>query len=185
MDDPIIKSTEEKMKKSIEAVKKNFASIRTGRASPSLLDRITVDYYGAQVPLKQLAGISVPETKLLVIQPYDKGSIQQIEKAIQKSDLGLNPVVDKGIIRLAIPELSEERRKDLVKLIKKGVEEGRVAIRNIRREVMEELKTQKGKESFSEDMEKLMEEKAQKLTDNFIKQIDALFSAKQAEIMEV
>lgn len=181
----IIKTTEDRMKKTIETLKRDFATVRTGRASPALLDRIVVEYYGTEVPLKQLASITVPDSSLLVVQPYDKSSTQAIEKAIQKSDLGLNPAADGSVIRLPIPKPTEERRKELVKMLKQQAESAKVAIRNIRRDAMDHLKAQKGKEGFSEDAEKLQEDKAQKLTDKYIKDIDEHLKGKEAEVMEV
>jgi ribosome recycling factor len=182
--DPI-RQTEEKMKKTIETLKKNFAAVRTGRASPALLDHVTVEYYGSQVPIKQMANISVPESRLIVIQPYDKGSNQAIEKAILKSDLGLTPKSEGGVIRLPLPQPTEERRKELVKVVKKEADDARIAMRNVRREAMEGLKDPKYKEHTSEDKIKMQEDEIQKLTDRFIGEVDKLLKAKEAEVMEV
>jgi len=183
--DEIIKSADEKMKKSLESLKKSFAAVRTGRANPSLLDHITVEYYGTMVPLKQLANIAVPEPRLIVIQPYDKGSIKDIEKSIQKSDLGINPVSEGGVIRLNLPQPTEERRNELVKLVKKESEGGRVSIRNIRKDILTEIKTRSGSEKWSEDRKKNEEEELQKQTDKFIAEIDKLLTAKETEIKSI
>ena len=173
------------MKKSIDAVKRNFAGIRTGRASPALLDNIKVEYYGTQVPLKQLATIAVPEPTTLMIQAYDKNSVPEIERAINKSDLGLPPKVDAGVIRLNLPKLTEERRKELVKVVKKEAEEGKISLRNIRREAMEKLKAAKTKKEMSEDLEKMKEEEIAKLIAKYSEEIDKILKAKEKEIMEV
>ncbi len=180
-----IKIAEEKMKKAIEVLKKNYAAIRTGRAHPSLLDHVLVEYYGSQVPLKQLAGIGVPEPKTITITPYDKESIKDIEKAILKSDLGLTPKTEASLIRLILPPLTEERRKELVKVIKKEAEDAKISIRNIRREAMEALKGEKEKGSLSEDQERVKENEAQRLTTKFTEEADKILGAKEAEIMEV
>ncbi len=181
----VIKIAEEKMKKAVEVLKKNFAGVRTGRASPALLDHIKVEYYGTQVPLKQVASVSVPEPTTLMIQAYDKNAVSEIEKAINKSDLGLPPNVDGGVIRLNLPKLTEERRKELVKVIKKEAEDGKVALRNIRREAMEKLKTAKNKKEMSEDLEKNKEEEIGKIIAKHYEEIDKIFKAKEKEIMEV
>lgn len=183
--DEIIKIAEDKMKKSLESVKKTFATIRTGRASASLLDHVNVEYYGTSVPLKQLANVSVPEPRLLMIQPYDKSSVKDIEKALQKSDLGLNPNSEGGVIRLNMPQPTEERRAELVKLVKKEAENGKVAIRNIRKDIHLEVKTRAEAEKWSEDRKKREEEELQKLTDKFVAEIDKLISIKESEIMSI
>jgi ribosome recycling factor len=183
--DEIARSAEEKMKKSLEALKKDFASVRTGRASPSLLDHVTVDYYGAMVPLKQLANISVPEPRLLVIQPYDKNSIKDIEKAIQKSDLGLPPNSEGGVIRLNMPQPTQERRNELVKVVKKEAENSKISIRNIRKDFITDIKTRSESEKWSEDRKKKEEEEIQSLTNKFIIEIDKLLAAKESEIMSI
>lgn len=185
IDQKIFSSLEERMKKAEEALRKDFLSIRTGRATPALLDRIMVESYGAQTPLKHVASISVPEPRLLVIQPWDKSLISAIEKAILKSDLGINPANDKNVIRLVIPPLTEERRKELVKVVKKKAEEGKVALRNIRRDVMEELKALEKSGTASEDEVRRAQDQVQKVTDKFIKEFDDILSAKEKEIMEV
>jgi len=181
----IIRDCEINMKKTVEVVKKEFASLRAGRATPALLDKIMVNYYGTPTPVNQLANISVPEARLLVIQPWDKSTLPEIERAIMKSDLGITPVSDGTVIRLAIPQLTQERRAELVKVIKKKAEEGRVAVRNIRRETNEQLKTRQKDGSISEDELKRNQDEVQKLTDRYVKEIDALFSTKEQEIMQV
>jgi ribosome recycling factor len=183
--DEIARSAEEKMKKTIESLKKDFASIRTGRASPSLLDHLNVDYYGAMVPLKQLANVSVPEPRLLVIQPYDKNSIKEIEKAIQKSDLGLPPNSEGGVIRLNMPQPTQERRNDLVKTVKKEAENSKISIRSIRKDFITEIKTKSDSEKWSEDRKKNEEEAIQGLTNKYIAEIDKLLTAKESEIMSI
>jgi ribosome recycling factor len=174
-----------RMEKSVEARHRDLMTIRTGRASPALLERLHVDYYGAQTPLQSLAGISVPEASLLVIAPYDRTSLSAIEKAIQKSDLGLNPSNDGQVIRVAIPQLTEERRKDLVKVIHRKAEESRVAVRNIRRDEVDHLRKveKEGHVSKDEVATKLIE--VQKITDTFIARIDDAAQRKEAEILEV
>lgn len=176
---------EELMKKAVEHLRKDLSTVRTGRATPALLDRITVDYYGNPTPVNQLATVNVPEPRLLVIQPWDKSLISDIERAIMKSDLGINPVNDGSVIRLALPQLTQERRQELVKLVRKKAEEGRVAIRNIRRDVNDELKTRQKEGGFSEDELKRMQGEVQKLTDKYIKETDNVLAAKEKEIMEV
>jgi ribosome recycling factor len=183
--DEIIIQAEEKMKKAIEVAKKNFAGVRTGRASAALLDHVTVEYYGTKVPLKQLAGVSVPESRLIVVQPYDKNSTKLIEKAIQTSDVGINPVSEGGKIRLPLPALTEERRRELVKLVKKEAEDARVALRNIRRDAIAHLKQKKEAKEISEDAEKNQEEATENLVKKFSAEIDTLLKAKETEIMEV
>jgi ribosome recycling factor len=174
-----------RMDKSIEATHHEFNSIRTGRASPALLDRITIDYYGTPTPLKSLASISAPEARLLVVQPFDPGSIKNIERAIQESDLGLTPSNDGKLVRLPIPALTEERRKDLVKVVRRVAEEGKVAIRNVRRDVMQHLKELVVKGEVGDDEERRAEQQVQKITDDHTKSIDDLLKVKEAEIMEV
>ncbi|RBP41155.1 ribosome recycling factor [Garciella nitratireducens] len=176
---------EKKMKKSILNLKNDFASIRTGRANPSLLDKITIEYYGTPTPLNQIANISAPEPRMLVIQPWDAKSLGDIEKAIVKSDLGLNPSNDGKIIRLIIPQLTEERRKELSKLAKKYGEEAKIAIRNIRRDSNDELKKQEKDGIITEDNLRQGQDEIQKLTDKYIKEIDILVEKKVNEIMEV
>jgi ribosome recycling factor len=185
MIDDLLADARERMGKSVEATNHEFNTVRTGRASPALLDRITVDYYGALTPLNQLATISAPEPRMLTIQPYDKSSIKMIEKAIDASDLGLHPSDDGNLIRLTIPELTEERRKDLVKQVRHIAEEGRVAIRNVRRDVMHDLRELKQEGEAGSDDEHRAEVELQKLTDTRIGELDALLKGKEAEILEV
>ncbi|MFZ5900559.1 ribosome recycling factor [Desulforudis sp. 1088] len=181
----LIQATEGNMQKTIEILKKDFASLRAGRATPALLDKIAVDYYGTPTPINQLASISVPEPRLLIIQPWDKSAIGAIERAILKSDLGITPANDGNVIRLTVPQLTQERRQELVKLIKKRAEEGRVAVRNLRRDVLEQLKAKQKNGEISEDDLKRSQDEVQKLTDRYIKEIDSLLAAKEKEIMEV
>jgi ribosome recycling factor len=176
---------ETNMNRTVEIVKKEFAQLRAGRATPVLLDKIQVNYYGTPTPVNQLANISVPEARLLVIQPWDKASVPEIEKAIMKSDLGITPTSDGNVIRLAVPQLTEERRIDLVKTVKKKAEEGRVAVRNLRREANESLKAQQKSAEISEDDLRRQQDEVQKLTDKYIKEIDALAVAKEKEILTV
>jgi ribosome recycling factor len=173
------------MDKSVDATRGKFGSIRTGRATPALLDRIMVDYYGTQTPLKQLATISAPEARLLTVQPYDKSSIKAIERSIQESDLGLTPNNDGQIIRLQVPELTEERRKQLVKVVRGLAEEGKVAIRNIRRDVMHDLRELRDAGEAGSDDEHRAEDALQKLTDEKVHDLDALVKGKEEEILEV
>ncbi len=181
----VLQDCERKMQGVIEATKQAFAAVRTGRANPALLDRIQVDYYGTMTPLNQLATISAPEARLLLIQPWDKNSIKDIEKALLKSDLGLTPSSDGSVIRLVIPPLTEERRKELVKLVRKEAEEKRVAVRNIRREANESLRDLEKEGTISEDERHRSEEDVQELTDKYIDIINQLLEAKENEIMEV
>jgi ribosome recycling factor len=181
----VIANTKEKMTKAIQAYTRELASVRAGRASASLLDRIMVDYYGAPTPVNQLAGISTPEARLLIIQPYDKTILGSIEKAILKSDLGLNPSNDGSIIRISIPQLTEERRKDLVKVIKKESEEAKIGIRNIRRDANDDFKKLEKNGEITEDALRGFSEDIQKLTDEHITKIDNITKEKEKEIMEV
>jgi ribosome recycling factor len=174
-----------RMDKSIEATHHEFNSIRTGRASPALLDRITIDYYGTPTPLKSLASISAPEPRLLVVQPFDPGAIKNIERAVMESDLGLTPSNDGKVVRLPIPALTEERRKDLVKVVRRVAEDGKVAIRNVRRDVMQHLKELVVNGDVGDDEERRGEQQVQKVTDDHVKSIDDLLKVKEAEIMEV
>jgi ribosome recycling factor len=185
MIDDLLTDAREHMEKSVDATRSKFGSVRTGRATPHLLDRINVDYYGAQTPLKQLATVSAPEARLLTIQPYDKSSIKNIERAILESDVGLTPNNDGQIIRLQVPELTEERRKELVKVVRNLAEEGRVAIRNIRRDVMHDLRELRDAGEAGSDDEHRAEEALQKLTDEKVKELDAVLKAKEEEILEV
>jgi len=173
------------MKKAVEALRRELAAIRTGRARPSLVDHVRVDYYGSTVPLNQVATVAAPEARLLTIQPWDRQGLGAIEKAIQKSDLGLNPSNDGHIIRLVIPPLTEERRHELARVVHKKVEEGRVAVRNVRRDSLEHLRRLQKDESVSEDEERRAQERLQKLTDRFIGGVDRLGQEKEAELLEV
>jgi ribosome recycling factor len=185
--DDVISTNEERMKKTVASLKDGFAAFRTGRATAALFDRVRVDAYGEKSPLNQVANISIPEARLVVIQPWDKGLITEIEKAIRSSELSLNPSNDGKVIRISIPPLTEERRKELVKLAKNQAEQSRVAIRNIRRDGNEELKKllKDKKEKITEDDESKGEEGLQKLTDNYIGQINKLLEEKEKEIMDV
>lgn len=185
MSKEIVANAEERMDKAIIAMRHEFAGVRTGRASTALLDRVQVDYYGTMTPLNQMAGISVPEPQLLIIQPWDKSALGAVEKAIQQSDLGLSPSNDGNVIRLAFPPLSEERRRDLVKVVKKQAEDGRVAVRNIRRDANEHIKAKEKNHELSEDDSKRAVEEVQKITDKHIALIDDLLKAKEQEIMQV
>ena len=181
----VFRDAEDKMGKAVSVNKEELSSIRSGRASPSLLNRITVDYYGTQVPLQQIANMSVPEPRLLVISPYDKNSISAIEKALQSSDIGITPNNDGNVIRLAFPQLTEERRKEMIKLAHVRAEEGRVAIRAVRRHAKQELERMKKEGTLSEDEERSAEAQLQKLTDRFISDVDANLDRKEAELSEV
>ncbi len=183
--DELLEDARERMAKSLESAQHEFATVRTGRASPSLLDRVSVDYYGAQTPLNQLATISAPEARLITIQPYDKSSIKAIEKAINESDVGLNPSNDGNIVRLVVPELTEERRRDLVKVVRNLAEEGRVSIRNVRRDTMQHLRELKSEGEASSDDEHRAEVELQKLTDGRIGELDGVLKAKEEEILSV
>ena len=185
MIDDLLDDARERMHKTVESTNTEFASVRAGRASPALLDRVVVDYYGTQTPLKQLATISAPEARLLTVQPYDKSSIKAIEKAINESDVGLNPSNDGNLVRLAVPELTEERRRELVKVARGIAEEGRVAIRNIRRDVMHDLRELKEAGEAGSDDEHRAETALQKLTDASIAELDGLLKGKEEEILEV
>lgn len=176
---------EGKMMKTLDAFRKELAVMRTGRATPALLERVSVDYYGSPMPVNQVATVSVPEAQLLVIQPWDRTMMSAIEKAILKSDLGLNPSSDGTVIRLPIPSLTEERRRDLSKMVRKKAEDTKVAIRNIRREANDELKRLEKEKSISEDESKRRQEDVQKLTDQFVRDIDAVAQGKEKEIMSI
>lgn len=184
MPQSIKKNAEERMDKAIQALKRDLATLRAGRATPSLLDRIQVDYYGTPTPVNQLANINTPDSRTLMIQPWDKSSLSEIERAIQKSDLGLTPANDGSSIRLSIPPLTEERRVELVKMTKKFGEEAKVAIRNIRRDANDDIKKLE-KTDISEDESRRHQEDIQKATDKFIAEVDKVLAAKEKEIMEV
>lgn len=183
--DDLLKNTEEKMKKSIAVLKNELMSIRAGRANPALLDRISIDYYGTMTPINKLATITAPEPKVIIIQPWDTSKISEIEKAIQKSDLNINPTSDGKIIRLVFPDLTEERRKELVKLVHKKGEEAKVAVRQIRRDANDAIKKMDKNGEISEDEKLKNEENVQKLTDKYIKEIDKILEQKEKEIMEI
>lgn len=185
MSKEVIRNAKEKMEKAVASLRRELSTIRAGRANPAILDKVTVDYYGATTPLNQLAGISAPEARLLVIQPYDKSSVADIEKGIQKADLGLSPSNDGEKIRISIPQLTEERRQELAKLVKKYAEEGKVVIRNIRRDSNDELKkAEKGGDLTEDDLHHYTDE-VQKLTDQEINRVDEIAAEKEKEIMEV
>src|SRR3712207_299860 len=183
--DELLADARDRMAKSVEATQGEFNSVRTGRASPSLLDRVQVDYYGTQTPLKQLATIHAPEAQLLTVQPYDKSSIKAIEKSIRDSDLGLNPSNDGNVVRLSIPPLTEERRREMVKVVRHIAEEGRVKIRNVRRDVMHDLRELREGGEVGADEEHRAEAELQKVTDGRIAELDAHLKGKEEEILEV
>ena len=185
MIDDILRDTERHMNKSVEALRHDLSAIRTGRANPSLLDRITVEYYGSPTPLNQLALISVPEARMLTIKPYDRSSIGAIERAILKSDLGLNPNNDGQIIRLVLPQLTEQRRRELVKQAGRRVKEAKVALRNIRRDAIKDLQDAEKEDLITEDDLEYGKERVQKLTDKVIETVEQVGKAKEAEIMEI
>lgn len=181
----VIDDAKARMEKALEALRKDFGSIRAGRATPSLLDKVLVDYYGTPTPVNQIANISAPEARLLVIQPWDKSSLPEIEKALQKSDLGITPSNDGNVIRLNLPMLTEERRVELVKMAKKLGEEAKVSIRNIRREANDTLKKMEKSGDLSEDEGRRYQDEMQKLTDEFVHQVDQALAAKEKDIMSV
>ncbi len=185
MVDDIFTDADRRMQKAIEALKQDLTAIRTGRASSALVERINVDYYGTPTPVNQVATISVPDARLLVIQPWDRKLLADIEKAIQKSDLGINPSNDGQVIRLAIPPLNEERRRDMVKSVHKKLDEHKVAVRNVRRDVHDKLRDREKKKEISEDELKRSTERLQKLTDRFIDDMEKVGKAKEQEILEV
>jgi ribosome recycling factor len=185
MIDALLQDARERMSKSVESAQHEFSTVRAGRASPSLLDRIVVDYYGAPTPLRQLATISAPEARMITVQPYDQSSIKAIEKAINESDVGLNPSNDGHMIRLVVPELTEERRRELVKVVRHLAEEGRVAVRNVRRDVMHDLRELKSEGEASSDDEHRAEVELQKLTDAKVAELDSVLKSKEEEILEV
>lgn len=181
----VIDASKQKMEKTREFFKRDMLSLRAGRANPQILDRIVVDYYGTATPLKQMGNVMSPEPRLLTISLWDPKAIPLVEKAIQKSDLGMNPSNDGKIIRLVVPELNEERRRELTKVVKKGAEEAKVAVRGVRRDTMEEIKKLKKDSDITEDEQRKAEETLQKVTDGFIKDIDKIAADKEKEIMEV
>lgn len=182
---PLLQSFESQVQKTLEKMKSDFGTLRTGRASAALLENIRVEYYGSLVPLNQVAGVGAPEPRALEIRPWDKSALQAIEKAIQKSDLGLTPNTDGSVIRLQIPALTEERRKDLIKVVRKMAEEYRVAIRNERREAVERLKKSEKAKEIAEDDRETGEHEIQRMTDGYVKKVDEILSAKEHDIMEV
>jgi ribosome recycling factor len=185
MTNELLADAGERMAKAVDSTVTQFGSVRTGRANPHLLDRVMVDYYGAQTPIKQLATISAPEARLLTITPYDKTAMKNLEKAIRDADLGLNPSNDGNVMRLSVPELTEERRRDLVKVARQIAEEGRIGIRNVRRDIMHDLRELKTEGEIGEDDEKRAEAELQKLTDEKVHELDGLLKHKEAEILEV
>ena len=185
MIDQVYETTERKMHRAVEVLQHDLSTVRTGRASPALLEKVQVDAYGTSMPLNGVALISVPEPRLLVIQPWDKKMLPSIEKAIQKSDLGLTPSSDGSVVRLNIPALNEERRRDLVKLVHKRVEEARVAVRNCRRDAVDDLRKAEREQHIPEDQVKRAQDRLQKLTDDMIKQVDEVGRRKEGEVMEI
>jgi ribosome recycling factor len=183
--DELLADAKDRMAKSVDSTRGELSTVRTGRATPHLLDRIVVDYYGAQTPLKQLANVAAGDARLLTVTPFDKSAIGAIEKSIQESDVGLSPSNDGAVIRLAIPEMTEERRREMVKVVNGVAEEGRVSIRNVRRDVMSDLRELKNEGEVGEDDERRAEAALQKQTDEAIAEIDTLLKAKEAEILEV
>lgn len=181
----VFTSHEDKMKKALEVLRKEYSSLRAGRATPALLDKIAVDYYGTPTPVNQVANISVPEPRMIVIQPWEKTMLSPIEKAILKSDLGLTPNSDGSVLRLAIPQLTQQRRTELVKVVHKKAEESRVAVRNLRRDANDAIKKLEKEKTISEDETKKAQEDIQKLTDKYIKEVDQIMATKEKEIMEV
>lgn len=185
MVEEVLQEAERKMRKAVEATREEFSVLRTGKASTALLNRVTVDYYGQPTPLNQVSSISAPEPNLLLVSPYDKSIIKDIERAILQSDLGLNPVSDGNVIRLPIPRLNEERRREMIKLARARAEEGRVAVRNVRREGIEELRGLERQSEITKDDLHRGQEEMQKLTDRFIREIDEMLKVKEQELMEV
>lgn len=185
MIDQVLSEARNRMGKTIEALKRELATIRTGRATPAIVDHVRVDYHGTPTPLNQLATISAPEVRLLLIQPWDRNALASIEKALLKADLGLNPANDGNVIRIRIPELSEERRRELVRLVHKKAEEGRVALRNLRRSALEELRELERNKEISQDEQKRAQDRLQELTDSFIEEVGRAAKDKEAELLEV
>ncbi|WP_130473046.1 ribosome recycling factor [Candidatus Magnetaquicoccus inordinatus] len=185
MSDALFATLDERMKKCLAAFREELTTVRTGRASGSLLDHVTVEMYGSHMPLNQLATISVPESRMLTVQPWDKKSLKAIEKAIRESDLGLNPLNDGTLLRIPLPELTEERRKSLVKLVQKYGEQAKIALRNVRRDILEQMKKMEKNKEVSKDDLHAWEKKVQEQTDHFIKEVDDMLAHKESEIMQV
>jgi ribosome recycling factor len=185
MTEDVLKDAEDRMKKAVEALRRDLATIRTGRATPALVDRIMVEYYGTPTPLNQLAQITAPEARLLMIKPYDKSALALIEKALQKSEQGFNPSNDGQVIRIPIPQLTEERRRDMVKSVKHKVEEGRVAVRNIRRDSLHDLKELETEKLISEDDHKRASDKIEELIHKYVRECEQIGDTKEAEVLEV
>ena len=183
--DDVFSDADSRMGKAREALNRDLSSLRTGRATPALLENLAVDYYGVATPLNQLATISAPEARLITIQPWDKQALKDIEKSLQKSDMGFNPSNDGNIVRVPIPQLSQERRKELVKVLKRKIEDGKVSVRNVRRDAMERLRTMERSKSISQDDNRRAQEKLQKATDSHVAQMDQVSEAKEVEIMQV
>ena len=180
-----LENMQERMEKVIDNLETNYSEIRAGRANPAILNRVSVEYYGVPTPINQVASVSVPEARLIVIQPWDRSILSQIEKAIEKAEIGIHPMNDGGVIRLSFPELTEERRKEIVKDVKKTAEEAKVAVRNVRRDEMDEAKAKLKNKEISEDEEKSLEDKIQKETDKYVAKIDEIADRKEKEIMSV
>ena len=180
-----LENMQERMEKVIDNLETNYSEVRAGRANPAILNRVSVEYYGVPTPINQVASVSVPEARLIVIQPWDRNILSQIEKAIEKADIGIHPMNDGGVIRLSFPELTEERRKEIVKDVKKTAEEAKVAARNVRRDEMDEAKAKLKNKEISEDEEKSLEDKIQKETDKYVAKIDEIADKKEKEIMSV
>ncbi len=180
-----LENMQERMEKVIDNLETNYSEVRAGRANPAILNRVSVEYYGVPTPINQVASVSVPEARLIVIQPWDRTILSQIEKAIEKADIGIHPMNDGGVIRLSFPELTEERRKEIVKDVKKTAEEAKVAVRNVRRDEMDEAKAKLKNKEISEDEEKSLEDKIQKETDKYVAKIDEIADKKEKEIMSV
>ena len=183
--DDVLIDGEIRMEKTLEALGRDLNTLRTGRATPALLENVTIDYYNTPTPLNQIASVSAPEARLIVIQPWDKGSIKDIEKSLQKSEMGFNPNNDGTVIRLPIPPLTQERRRDLVKVLKRKVEDGKVAVRNVRRDSIEQLRTMEKNKEISQDENRRAQDQIQKVTDSFVGKMDQVSSDKESEIMQV
>ena len=183
--DDVISNAQSRMNKAVEVMKKDLNALRTGRATPALLENIIVDYYGVPTPLSQIASISTPEARLIVIQPWDRQALRDIEKSLQTSELGFNPSNDGNVVRVPVPPLSEERRRGLVRVLKRKIEDGKVAVRNVRRDALEQLRTMERNKVISQDENRRAQDRLQKTTDSVIAQIDQVSAAKEADIMQV